>query len=479
MFASVGFRRRLAGQQGSCDQSRGFFLDLEVSMRHRTALNGGAAQKVMLILISLGLTLGQSRATLPNLGYLHQVALEVTSAAKVKPGQSIVGTGPNTTGFAFRVPGATLNYYPAFWIRDAAMMLGADLVPKEELDGWIRIVARTQPGPAGMRLPHDMFVPGYSIPDHIAVNGDACWYPGAYADQGVGNYGLLPPADDAFYFVQMVHERYRLGKDSGFLKSMVHTAYGDASIQEVTERAFESIAVDTHSGLVLCDSVRTRVDWGFCDSIRKTGEVLMPSLMRWQAAGRLAELLAVSGDRKGSQRYRLIQRQIRSNLNTFATHLPRGEIVLSSATGVGRQDDIWASAFAVWLGVLPKRDELAVARHLLRMYRTGGIVSAGQIRQLPEGEYWSQASSAPDTYQNGGYWATPTGWFIAAINTASPRDAREIYSSFIADLKDHRNQGAPFEWTVPARNIRTNPQYGSSAGLVYVSLVQAGFKPEG
>src|SRR5882672_10580853 len=89
-------------------------------------------------------------ATQSDLAYLHQIAREVVESSKVEAGATIPGGPKNTTGFLLRVPGGTQNYYPAFWIRDAAMMLGADLVPEKEFEGWIRVVAATQPSPRGL-----------------------------------------------------------------------------------------------------------------------------------------------------------------------------------------------------------------------------------------------------------------------------------------------------------------------------------------
>lgn len=109
-----------------------------------------------------------------DLAYLRQVAIEVTAASTVKAGESIPGQQPNSTGFSLRVPGATKTYYPAFWIRDAAMMLGDDLVPGGEVEGWIRVVAATQPGSEGLRFPHGLVIPPFSIPDHITLQGQAC-----------------------------------------------------------------------------------------------------------------------------------------------------------------------------------------------------------------------------------------------------------------------------------------------------------------
>jgi len=304
------------------------------------------------------------------------------------------------------------------------------------------------------------------------------WYPGAYTEQGNGAFGFLPPADDAFFFIQMVHEHWRLTHALGLFRSTIRTGWGDARVSDICAKAFDSVAVDAASGLVRCEpgDGQTRVDWGFCDSIRKTGVCLMPSLLRWKAARNLAELFDATGAASHASLFRKEAAKIRTGISTtFARELTPGEgsqheAMLLSATQLGRKDDLWASAYAVWLGVLPRELELAVARHLLKLYEAGGTVMEGQVRHLPPisefGGYWEQASCARDTYQNGGYWATPTGWLVGALRKVSPPAADKLLSEYTAHLRLNRQNGAPWEWIQPAKNLRVNALYGSSAGLV-------------
>ncbi|MFI5384514.1 MAG: hypothetical protein ACHQ50_00170 [Fimbriimonadales bacterium] len=417
-----------------------------------------------------------------DMDYLHQVAKEVTLASRVGPGGEISNGGKNTTGCAIRVPGGTQTYYPAFWVRDAAMMLGGDLVPADEVEGWIKVVAATQPGSSGLKFDHGLWIPPYSIPDHITLQGQACWFPGAYADQGIGNYGFLPPADDAFFFIQMVHEEFRLTRRKTLLDEQVGTGWGEHPLGEVCARAFESVAVDRATGLVVCDADKGkgRVDWGFCDSIVKTGSCLMPSLLRWQAARWLAEMCAAAGRTSAARTYRASAQTIQKSIVlTFFKPLDGGEGMLISATGLARKDDVWASAFAVWLGVLPAKTENTVSRHLLAIYKAGGTVVEGQVRQIPPtGEFgvsWDKALTGVGAYQNGGFWATPTGWMIAALHKVDRAAANKLLSEFTSHVRAMRDKGAPFEWINPATNTYRNGNYGSSAGLVYLSLKQAGF----
>ena len=78
------------------------------------------------------------------------MARETVATAEVKPGEKI-SRGINSTGQVLHLPGGS-GGYPAFWIRDAAMMLGGGLISAPEIEGWIRVVAAVQPGPQGINL---------------------------------------------------------------------------------------------------------------------------------------------------------------------------------------------------------------------------------------------------------------------------------------------------------------------------------------
>ena len=413
---------------------------------------------------------------------LRRLAQETVASAEVKPGAKI-SQGSDTTGQVLHLPGGS-GSYPAFWIRDAAMMLGSDLIPAAEIEGWIRVIAATQPGPPGISLQHGLFVPAYSIPDHVNVNGKAVWYPGTYADgddQGDGQYGHLPPADDAFYFVQMVREHLRLTGKPDLLVTRVLTAEGTHSVMEICDRAFESVAVDPATGIVVCDATpgRTRVDWGFCDSVRKTGLALMPTILRFRAAGELAEMHDALGEPAVAAAYRQTATRLREAVTkTFLRKTAGDEALLVSATGLGCKYDVWGSAFAVAEGILPGEEETAVCRGLLSLSKTGGIVAEGQVRAMPLdgplGGYWEQAASPPGHYQNGGYWGTMSGWLIVALHKVDPTAARAVLHDLVVSVTRDRPAGAPWEWVNPALGLQRNPLYCATVALPYTTLRRCG-----
>lgn len=332
---------------------------------------------------------------------LRQLARDTVATAAVRPGAPI-STGVNTTGHLLHLPGGS-GHYPAFWIRDAAMMLGDDFIPADEIEGWIRLIASTQPGPPGLALEHGLSVPGFSIPDHVNVNGKPVWLPGTYSDsrdQGDGQYGFLPPADDAFYFVQMVWEHFRLSGSPRLLRTPLPTGWAEQPLLEICDRAFDSVAVDPATGIVVGGDApgSTRVDWGFCDSVRKTGLLLFPTILRFRAANDLASLYEAVGASDAAARYRQIAAQLRGSVaKVFQRSTGANSAMLLSATGLGRKDDVWGSAFAIAEGLLESAAEIAVCHGLHALHQAGGIVAEGQVRALPPngpfGGFWESCAA--------------------------------------------------------------------------------------
>ena len=99
--------------------------------------------------------------------------------------------------------------YPAFWVRDAVMMLGGKFISQQELKGWILLISSAIQGPKAWHVRPGVVVPAYTVPDHIDLNGKPSFYPGSYATgnkQGGYPYGKYPPLDDNFYFLKAVYE---------------------------------------------------------------------------------------------------------------------------------------------------------------------------------------------------------------------------------------------------------------------------------
>jgi len=123
-----------------------------------------------------------------------------------------------------------------------------------------------------------------------------------------------------------------------------------------------------------------------------------------------------------------------------------------------RQTDIRGSAYAVYYGfpLGDKKDSIVswLASNFSR------YAWHGQIRHLPAGEYW-QRQLMPvekERYQNGVYWATPTGWVMGALNGKDRTLAKRLW----VDLIDDFRAGGICECVSPDGN-RQPPSYVNSA----------------
>jgi hypothetical protein len=73
--------------------------------------------------------------------------------------------------------------------------------------------------------------------------------------------------------------------------------------------------------------------------------------------------------------------------------------------------------------------------------------------------YWEKASSEKDTYQNGGYWATPIGWCIFTLDLVDPSLADQT----LVDLVNDFQKRGVNEWIFGERVYTAN--YLASATL--------------
>jgi hypothetical protein len=237
------------------------------------------------------------------------------------------------------------------------------------------------------------------------------------------------------------------------------------------EMAFGAVPADNQTGMAVISDTLPTCDFGFRDVISMTGEVCFGSLLRYRAALEMSELCKRAGEVKKSKNYREIAGKIRKNLvSVFADS--RG--MLRASTGKSRQPDVWATAFAIYIGALRGSDANRSSEILAGAYRAGTMAMEGQIRHvLTSDDYsattaWEKAFCGRNSYQNGAYWGTATGWVCYAIARTNRMAARQLAAEFIAHLRktDFRlpgpNQGGPFECIYPPTGYKQNPVYMTS-----------------
>ena len=429
-------------------------------------------------------------ASLSDADWLEDQARRVVASSLLRAGETR-GPYTNSAFFDLHVPGGNMGY-PAFWVRDAAMMLGADLISAAELKGWITLIARTIRG-ADWNVRDAVVVPAFFVPDHINFDGSACFYPGSYESgdkQGGPPWGKFPPLDDNFYFIDMVYQHWRLTQDRSFLRAPIHTASGELPLIDLCDRVFRAVHPTFPDSLATAGDIDTdnAKDWGFCDSVFKSGSLLFPSILRSIAARRLAELLSATGDDSLAN-----QRGMdagRTSLSIGWTFLqPRhdesksttSEAWLHSATRVGNQPDVWGSAFAVASRVIQDEAAARVSRALVRAFREKTAVRDGLVRHIlttdtTNNAGWEKSVSPVGEYQNGGYWSTPSGWYIAAMYVTDPAAARDMARDLVRTLRSWlRDDGTTraWEWTNPDTGRQANEFYAASVALPWITLKNA------
>jgi len=186
--------------------------------------------------------------------------------------------------------------YVSFWVRDAAMMAESGLIPNDDLKRYIEIIAlKGQNGDSCRLLANGLTVPAYAVADHINYDGCPVFFPGTYnsgQDQGDGTFGSFPPFCDNYYFVLMVDAYLRQSSDYEILD----TKYNGLLLLNRLEYAFAGYNLDEESELCCSDAEKHTVDWGFVDTIKKSGKLLMASLLRYNAACALERIFEQRGD---------------------------------------------------------------------------------------------------------------------------------------------------------------------------------------
>jgi hypothetical protein len=185
------------------------------------------------------------------------------------------------------------------------------------------------------------------------------------------------------------------------------------------------------------------------------GDVLFCSLLYVEAGRRLSDLLNAVGRKDDAARWKHETEKVAGNIRQVFWDSQTG--LFRAATIRCREHHIWGSAFAVYLGVAAENQSKAIARYFQDHYSQ--IVQNGQIRHLPANVYWESCRAARDTYQNGAYWATPTGWFVYTLNLVDPKLADQTVIDLVTDFQ----KNGACEWVFGEQHRL--PNYLASASL--------------
>jgi hypothetical protein len=383
--------------------------------------------------------------------FLEQLTKDVLDSSRIHPGQVIsTDFGPNNTGGVLVRPGGRSSY-PSYWIRDYAMSLETGFVKAAEQKHMLLLAASTQCDQTWITS-HGSMVPLGAIADHVRIDdGLPIYFPGTYDfnQQGDKLFGLFPPYCDQFYFVHMGHQYLKTTGDLAILDSMIN----GFSLIDRMELAFKVPPTRNGKQLVFTNDELRGVDYGFRDVISFTGDLLMPSLLKYKAALELAEVFEKKGAHKKVSFYKTIAAEIKKEIPlTFAD----GRGMLLASTGKSKQADVWSTVLAVYYGILEGDEMVKTCTFIRDAYLKGDLAKNGNIRHVlisddySESSAWEKSLASKNSYQNGAYWGTPLGWACDAIARVDIDAAKKLAKEYIDDLRkeDFRKGsgfGAPWE----------------------------------
>lgn len=401
-----------------------------------------------------------------NLDFLKKITSDVVEASRVYEADMVGEYGPNITGGTLIRPGGR-DCYPAFWIRDYAMSLDCDLISAEEQRHMLLLTARHQPDHE-IKLESGSYLPPGSIPDHITLQDKPIFFPGTLTDfegQGGEKWGDIPSLDDAFFFVKMAKVYVDSSGDTKILEEIIN---GKTLLARL-EDAIAMPPFDPATQLVHATDKTRGIAFGFTDTTRHTGNLLVSSLLKYRASLQLADLCQQSGQDEKAEKYLDMADTLKTHISaTFADDSG----LLRASTGKSSQPDIWGSSMAVYFGALEDSLSVKVCITLVDCLEKGTIDWKGNIRHVPtnmdfsSNTSWEVSLAEKNTYQNGAYWNTPTGWVCHAVYLINPGLARDLAADFIQELRtgDFRKgeeYGSPWECLHP-NGHQQNPVYMTS-----------------
>ena len=359
--------------------------------------------------------------------------------------------------------------YASFWVRDCAMMAESKLIPDNVLKNYIEIIAtHGQNGNDTVCLRNGLSIPPYAVADHINYDGNAVYFPGTYSsgdDQGNGNFGYYPPFCDNYYYIIMVGTYIEQSGD----RKILNKKCNGITVKESVEHSFAGYNIDEQTDLCVSDAEKYTVDWGFVDTVKKSGKLLMASLLRYKAAKTLKNIF--KGETEKESFYESKAQKIKNNILSRFYDDNTGWFY--SATEIGKQYDVWATAYAVFLGVTKDKKTL---KALNDAYIDKTAVVDGYVRHIltthdfSSDSAWESTQTKYNFYQNGAYWATPAGWYAYALYLYDGKT--DILEDLIKHTRKYEDEGSPFEWINEKTTEYSGLKYGTSGVLPYIGAVK-------
>ena len=221
------------------------------------------------------------------------------------------------------------------------------------------------------------------------------------------------------------------------------------------------------NGCVYSNPASPSVDYGFTDTVLKTGDCAYGTALQAWAYKMLDEVSGGGSSTAEADTYANLRAHAESGLATLRQS--SGWYAGSSGNNAAR-DDVWCTALAVAEELVTGTDRTDSATTIASAYSGGTITQSGLVRHLPTGQYWAGTSTTADTYQNGGYWLTPLWNCVRAValvdTTTAHTWAVEAMTEVANEITASGAAYAPYEWRNGA-TLSTPKGYTSHAAEVH------------
>ena len=299
--------------------------------------------------------------------------------------------------------------YDALWTRDFGYMVEycGDLMDPDEIRGCIEYTIARQRGDGWM-------------PDRSELGGDAEYAAGAKGfPVGKANLDNTPFLVFAVYFyMKYISEEERVFSFRRWMNAL--------------DRGMACIPVGMN-GLVWNDPSDPHSPYGFTDTVCKTGNLFMESVLYWRACRMMGELHTAFGDFCMAENYGAAAGRVETALSLlFDPQI--GAFV--AADGACRQTDVWGMLYALAVD-FPLEEGISAAVEQWLLDNRHRYLYKGQVCQLPDGAPWEKLliEVPAGEYQNGAYWATASGWALKFLRKVDPAFAERMLEELLADFE--------------------------------------------
>jgi hypothetical protein len=192
---------------------------------------------------------------------------------------------------------------------------------------------------------------------------------------------------------------------------------------KLIERSVERVPFA--NGLAYADPQNPPIGFGYFDSIKISGWELMSSLVLMRGLERAIDLFEGDIGDDIREHWAQLARGIRANL--YRLYDPKiGGYVEGSR--VGHQFSVWANGLIYSLATPEARTKI------VEFYRDhqAAIFRRGCTRQIAEPGW--EGNGPGKSYQNGGFWATGTGYVLPALADQDPTFAAQLAEELVANL---------------------------------------------